>query len=149
MRTRSHFNRSRVGGFVVVALLVVGALIIAGLGSFESDRPNEVAPGVEGLGSALCAAYGAAGSDPAQAAEIFERDIHGPLHELAARVMNTDRMVAARLLEAKYASESAVGQYSASGELAPVLGELARQAHSAFTAVGPPSPRCLAEVAEL
>lgn len=58
--------------------------------------------------SGLCQVSTAAeSSDIADAEEVFYDIVHQPLHDLAAETTEADRAVAARLLEAKEAVESA------------------------------------------
>lgn len=63
--------------------------------------------------SGLCEVSTAAESgDIAGAEELFYDIVHRPLHDLAAETTEADRAVAARLLEAKEAVESAIDTQS-------------------------------------
>jgi hypothetical protein len=80
----------------------IALLFLAGCGS-GGDDPYLAA------GSGLCeAAMKAEIGDAAGAETVFYDTVHQPLHDLAAEVSEANRAVAARLLEAKEAVESAL-----------------------------------------
>lgn len=79
----------------VVLLLAAGLTACAGGATATAEEP---------VTAALCGAMDAA--DGATAAEIFERDAHPPLHDLADEVADVDRGLAGALLEAKFAVET-------------------------------------------
>lgn len=86
---------------IVVAVIV--SIAGCGGGSTSVD-PYRLAA------SALCdAAARAKEGDLLGAEEVFYDSSHQRLHDLAAEVSNTDRAVAARLLEAKETVESGLG----------------------------------------
>lgn len=109
--------------------LVLGLVAVGCGGSGSGEAPR--------LLVALCDAVAAS---PAEAAGIFDRDAHGPLHELAARVAERDRRAAARLLQAKNAVERAADEPGA--DLQPRLDELVAATRDALVAVGSPAPPC-------
>lgn len=114
---------------------LVVALALVGLAAAACGGPEPAATPT--LLTALCEASAAA---PADAVRIFERDVHRPLHDLAAQVTEGDRRVAARLLQAKNAVESAV-EDPGSG-LQPRLDELVAATRDALVSVGMPAPAC-------
>ena len=127
---------SRTAAAVIVVLLAAGS----GCGSEEERgdpgrRPDNAAY----LG--VCSALGAAKTgDTDEARTIFDDEAHGPLHDLAAEVGKEDRAVAARLLEAKQATESAVSGTD-DDALRPALERLAAATGDAVTEVeGEPGP---------
>ena len=124
---------------VVVALLLLAAG--GGCGSEEERgdpgrRPDNAAY----LG--VCRALGAAKTgDTDEARTVFDDEAHGPLHDLSAQVDDEDRAIAARLLEAKQAVESAVAEKAGVDELRPALEKLAAATADAVTEVeGEPGP---------
>lgn len=80
----------------LAAVLMAGGLAACG---GTSEDAGGTLPG-------LCDAIAA--PDAATAAEVFERDVHRPLHDLADEVASVDRGVASTLLEAKFAVETVV-----------------------------------------
>jgi hypothetical protein len=119
------------------------ALSLAAACSVESEqlgdtpvRPEEVA--FQGL----CAAEDAARSGQVtEAGDIFFGRSHAYLHELADRVAQRDRAVAADLLEAKERVEAALrGEDGGAKELAGVLVNLQRTMRKAFRVVDLDSP---------
>lgn len=80
---------------VAVLVLAVGLAACAGGSADAAEEP---------VTAALCDAMEAA--DGATAAEVFERDAHPPLHDLADEVAEVDRDLAAAVLEAKFAVET-------------------------------------------
>lgn len=74
--------------------------------------------------------------DLERAALVFD---HGPLHELAAELLETDRSVAARLLEAKQRVEATLlSRFGASGDALAALEALATATRDAQRAAGEP-----------
>lgn len=124
---------------VFAGLVILGALKAPPPGSSSGSRTV-----TGGLGTDLCSAYASAGDDPVRSSDIFRQRVHGPLHELAARASRANRAVAARLLEAKYAVESATGQYPPDpGRLRLALADLNRQVAVAYSSTGSRPPECL------
>ncbi|MFP3900990.1 MAG: hypothetical protein ACLFXM_09040 [Acidimicrobiia bacterium] len=132
---------------VVLALLLAGALL-AGCGDDGGDAtarsraPAAASPGspsVEVVASGLCDALAAAeAGDLAGARDMFD---HGPLHDLADAVIDIDRGVAARLLEAKEAVESDLADGGvAPHRVAEDLRSLAAATGDALAVTGVPSP---------
>lgn len=91
---------------------------------------------------ALCAAIGA--DDSAAAATIFERDVHGPLHDLTDEVTTVDRAVTTSLLEAKYAVEAVVRDDADAPDalVRQRLEELAARTRAALETLDRPAPSC-------
>lgn len=135
---------------VVLALLLAGALL-AGCGddgdggggtTARSRAPAAASPGspsVEVVAGGLCDALAAAeAGDLAGARDMFD---HGPLHDLADAVIDIDRGVAARLLEAKEAVESDLADDGvAPHRVAEDLRSLAVATGDALAVTGVPSP---------
>lgn len=92
------------------------------------------------LGEDLCRAAGA--EDTTMAVEVFEADVHTPLHELADAVGEVDREVAARLLEAKFAVESAIAGDAPHTLLQDRLETLTDRARDALGRLDRPAPTC-------
>ena len=101
-------RRTRARG---LALVVAIASVAAACGSDDGDtrEPAAAAPSpFHMMGDALCdAADQAANGDAARSRRAFLDGAHQPLHQLAADTAEHDRAVAADLLEAKEAVESA------------------------------------------
>lgn len=95
-----------------------------------------------GVADALCRAIAA--EDAATASEVFEQDVHGPLHTVADEVGAVDRAIATRLLEAKFAVETVVrGDTEAPTPLVRQrLEDLAVETRAALDALGRPAPGC-------
>lgn len=96
----------------------------------------------EGLVPDLCAAIEA--PDRTTAGEIFEGDVHQPLHDLAAEVQAVDREVTAALLEAKSAVETVVREDVDAPDalVRDRLEVLADRVRDALTALDRPAPTC-------
>lgn len=92
------------------------------------------------LGEDLCRAAGA--EDAETAVDVFEADVHTPLHELADTVGQADREVAARLLEAKFAVESAIAGDAPHPLLQERLQTLTDHARDALDRLDRPTPIC-------
>lgn len=112
-----------------VMVVALGLLLGGCGGSPEVSSPR--------LLTALCDAVAA---PPAEAARIFDRDAHRPLHELAEGTAEHDRRVAGRLLRAKNAVEAAAAQPDE--ELHRHLAELVAATRDALVALGSPAPAC-------
>jgi hypothetical protein len=76
------------------------------------------------------------------AREIFDAETHAYLHELAARLQETDRAVAAQLLEAKQRVEAAFRSARDPTGLDELLVSLQRELGDAADAAGLPAPLC-------
>jgi hypothetical protein len=76
------------------------------------------------------------------AREIFDAETHAYLHELAARLQETDRAVAAELLEAKQRVEAAFRSARDPTGLEELLVALQRALGDAAEAAGLPAPLC-------
>lgn len=86
------------------ARLLVPAAVLALAAGLAGCAGGATATAEEPVTAALCRAM--AGADAGGAGEIFERDAHGPLHDLADEVAEVDRDLAASVLEAKFAVET-------------------------------------------
>ncbi len=128
---RRH-RRVLVGGVV----LVVGAALVVSSFTDTTDSPVAGDP-VTGaaLYDRLCTSAAlAADDDPGAARELFEGEVHGPLHDLAAATTEVDRDVASRLLEAKQAVEAILVTDSADLDLR--LADLAEATREAYAVTG-------------
>lgn len=96
----------------------------------------------EGLVGDLCAAIAA--PDRTTAGEIFEVDVHQPLHDLAADIQAVDREIATDLLEAKFAVETVVREEVEAPDalVRDRLEVLAERVREALTALDRPAPSC-------
>lgn len=117
----------------VACLLVALALAVTACGDAEAEP--------DGLLGSLCSAIEA---DTAEAAaNIFETQVHGPLHTFADEVGAEDRALAARVLEAKFDVESAVrDDVLAPAVLRERLEVLTGSVREALAALGRPAPVC-------
>lgn len=129
--------------FVVVFVVVGGLIVLQAVVEKKAGTPGNTGQSLGSLGSDLCKARDAVATDPAQAVAIFRDRVHGPLHELADKATKADRKVAARLLEAKYAVESATGQFPPPDNLGAALGQLNQQAAAALVSIKAEVPNCL------
>ena len=118
--------------------LVVLATVSAAAGCGGGEEGADASTGrYGGTYEALCQASEAARQGDAEAAErLFFDRAHQPLHQLAAEVSDVDRTVAARLHEAKAATEAAV---NGDGD-AEVLARLTGATRAALEATGHPTP---------
>lgn len=132
-------RRAVVIGAVVVAAIVAVALVVAAGGDGEPDS-SQAAGRFGPMYSALCRARAqAAAGDVDRARRSFFDDAHQPLHELASAVADTDRPVAARLLEAKEAVEADLRR--SAPNLAADLDRLVAASREAMAKTGPgPGP---------
>jgi hypothetical protein len=103
----------------MAAAVLTGVLTLAACGSGETpetpvtpgtDETDETADPYGTAATALCDAAGHARAADADAADtVFYDLVHQPLHDLAVEAAESDRAVAASLLEAKEAVESSLG----------------------------------------
>lgn len=78
-----------------------------------------------------------------RAREVFDAEVHGFLHELAAELEETDRAAAAGLLEAKQRVERILqDQRAGPQEVVVLLAELQRALGEAAEAAGLSTPLC-------
>lgn len=112
--------------------LAVAAVAVAACGT-SADADDT-------LGEDLCRAAGA--EDTTATVEVWEADVHRPLHGLADAVGEVDREVAARLLEAKFAVESAIAGDAPHTLLQERLQTLADHARDALGRLDRPTPTC-------
>lgn len=130
----------RMGTVLLLAVLLVAC------GEQGSEVPTagddtSTAP-VDGtrLVAALCDTQQLA-HDPEEAARAFETGAHGPLHELAASVTETDRGVAAQLHEAKQRAESALA--SGDGDdIDSTVASLTEATRTSLELLGQSPPTC-------
>ena len=101
--TRPRLRVAALG--LAVAAVVVSVALTSGR---SADPVND-----SDLGPRLCDLSRTARNDPAAAASTFMTQVHGPLHDVAATLAESDRPAAGRLLVAKNAVERALD----SGEL--------------------------------
>lgn len=96
----------------------------------------------DGLVPALCAAIEA--PDAATATDIFEADVHQPLHEVADEIAAVDRSIATSLLEAKFDVEMVVrSDTDAPDDLVrDRLTTLTEHTRAALDALDRPAPSC-------
>jgi hypothetical protein len=118
----------RLAQLVIALLALVTGVTACGGGSDRSD-------GYRSAASGLCEASAGVDDGDIEGAESrFYDTVHQPLHDLAAEVSEVDRVIAARLLEAKEAVESRFDTDPAG------LGEALRSLESAvdesLTAIG-------------
>lgn len=131
-----------------VLLLACALVLMLGAcgGGGEPSPPSADQSADQSAHGELCAAVDATDAGDVGAAEkaVFGR-VHDQLHDLAARVEEEDRTVAARLLEAKAAVETDLARERVDRDrdvLARNLAELAAATAAAIDAVGgePPEP---------
>ena len=118
---------------VLVALVAVGAAACGGPGAPDGSVGNDLVEVTE----ALCTA--ADEPDLAEAIAGFQR-VHGPLHDLADQVSQTDRQVAARLLVAKQQVEADIDEDPGASLLRPHLADLSDAAAAALRSLDLPVP---------
>ena len=127
------------------------ATLLLSLGLAACSDASGEADGLEarlpGASQGLCDAQVlAAESNVPDAAGVFDAEVHGFLHELAAVVRGTDRAAAAELLEAKQRVERIFEDPVRAEAQAVVilLSELQRALAGAAEAAGLPRPLCRA-----
>jgi len=122
----------------MIAMLVFAAGVTAcGGGSDQSD-------GYQSAASGLCeASTGVDYGDIEGAESQFYDTVHQPLHDLAAEVSEVDRVIAARLLEAKEAVESGFDTDPAG--LGEELRSLISAVDESLIAIGDDPPPCASE----
>lgn len=82
----------------------------------------------EALAADLCDLGERARRDPSGAAEHFDNELHGPLHDVARTLTASDTRQAGEVLEAKAVVEQLIAEEPTNGdELADALVMLARQ----------------------
>ncbi len=83
--------------------------------------------------------------DVVRAAEVFDRETHDYLHELAGMLQEVDRQAAAELLEVKQRLEStlATPERADPGAVAALIPELQRALADGSEAAGLPVPLCI------
>jgi hypothetical protein len=90
----------------------------------------------------LCGTRGSAGTDMRLARTTFYDRSHDPLHSLAGDLEPVDRVLAARLLEAKEAVESGLRADRPPPSLGPDLDRLIEVTGQALARLSLPVPRC-------
>ena len=126
----------------IAALLLSLGLAACSGASGEADGLEARLPGAS---QGLCdAQVMAAESNVPNATAVFDADVHGFLHELAAVVRQTDRAAAAELLEAKQRVERIFEDpaRAAPQEVVVLLSELQRALAGEAEAAGLPRPLC-------
>lgn len=125
-------------------ITTLALLALFGVGACSDDGSPTVETASTGTADAdyfetLCAVLAAANAGDVAAANAgFD---HGPLHELAEGVTDIDRGVAADLLEAKEAVESALAEDSTDpAEAAALVLDLTEATRAAYGAAGEPVP---------
>lgn len=127
----------RLAHFVIALLVLVTGVTACGWGSDQSD-------GYQSAASGLCEASAEVDDGDIEGAESqFYDTVHQPLHDLAAEVSEVDRVIAARLLEAKEAVESRFETDSAG--LGEAFRSLVSAVNESLTAIGHDSPPCTAD----
>ena len=126
----------------IAALLVTLTLAACSNGSGEAEGLEARLPGAS---QGLCdAQVMASRSNVPGAAEVFDAEVHGFLHELAAVVQQTDRAAGADLLEAKQRVERIFEEpvRAEAQQVLVLLSDLQRAMGRAAEAAGLPRPRC-------
>lgn len=126
----------------IAALLVSLVLAACSNGSGEAEGLEARLPDAS---QGLCDTQGLASrSNVPGAAEVFDAEVHGFLHELAAVVQQTDRTAAADLLEAKQRVERIFEDPAGADpqQVVIFLSELQRAMGGAAEAAGLPTPLC-------
>lgn len=118
----------RLAHLVIALLVLVTGVTACGGGSDQSD-------GYQSAASGLCEASAGVDDGDIEGAESqFYDAVHQPLHDLAAEVSEVDRVIAARLLEAKEAVESGFDGEPAG--LGGALRSLVSAVDESLTAIG-------------
>lgn len=137
-----------------IAALAAAAVLLAGCGGDGSTSPattaTTAAPSATGPGAGvyqasllgLCAARASADGDVNSARSTFYDRSHDPLHSIASDLAPVDRVLAARLLEAKEAVESALRADRPPPSLGPDLDRLVEVTGQALARLSLPVPRC-------
>lgn len=117
---------------------VAAALVAVVLSACQGAADGQEQP----LVSDLCAAIEA--PDAATAADIFEREVHQPLHEVADEAAAADRSIATALLEAKFDVETVVRDDTDASDalVRQRLETLAERTRAALEALDRPAPPC-------
>jgi hypothetical protein len=108
-------------------------------GGADAGVPDRLQRASQGLCDAQVAAFG---GRIREAAEVFDVETHDFLHQLAARLQDTDRDAAAALLEAKQRVEAAFDAGSDRVAMQELLIDLQRALQDAADAAGLPAPLC-------
>ena len=126
------------------SIAIIILLVLSACSSGDQPSSAEGDTGSYGnLLSDLCAAIESTEEDNAgEARRVFEDEIHGPLHELAAEVEAVDREATANLLVAKNNVEKAFDSSARSGSLRTELTALADSLSVALRAVGVNNSGC-------
>lgn len=131
--------------FAVALGLVLGFGLVGACGSGDGSADVTTTTGKPTDYAGLCEAISEANAGAKETAvQVFD---HGPLHELAEKVTDQDRSLAARLLEAKEQAESDSTDPAVTADaLAQDLVALAALTRDAQAAVGDPVlPPCPTE----
>lgn len=115
---------------------------VAGPSTSGSSTPGPSAAGYEAAFHGLCRARASAGTDVNAARSTFYDRSHDPLHSLARDLQPIDRVLAARLLEAKEAVESDLRADRPPPSLGPDLDRLVEVTGQALSRLARPVPRC-------
>jgi hypothetical protein len=122
---------------MIATLVLVTGVTACNGGSDRSD-------GYQSAASGLCEASARGEEGDIEGAEAqFYNTVHQPLHDLAAEVSEVDRVIAARLLEAKEAVES--GFETDPAGLGEALRSLISAVDESLTAIGHDPQPCTAD----
>jgi hypothetical protein len=110
-------------------------------------RPDSTAPGSAARDSylsayrGLCRSQAVVDEDLSRARDVFYSEAHSELHHLAEETAQSDRMLAAQLLEAKNRAESELAGASPEAAAASIE-ELLRVSREALISLGVPPQAC-------
>lgn len=123
------------------SVAAISAILLGPRLSLAWHPPETTGDTMDGaaLVAALCDAQQA--DSPDEARRVFNSRAHGPLHDLARRVVEVDRTVASQLHEAKYRVESAVTG-DENEQLAERLESLTDITRTSLTLLGQQAPPC-------
>lgn len=135
---RTGVSVRRSGLWLVVAVVTVGAGWVA-LAALGDGGPDEVGATPEReLQAGVCATIRAStGEDRVDPRVVFYDRAHDGLHELAARVSESDRAVAADLLRSKEQVESLLDERTSRESLTAALRQLGKSTTDAVAVVEP------------
>lgn len=130
---------SRLFGAFAAAAALLGACSSAS--TTKTSTTTVTVADITAAHTGLCAAIAAATNGDEEAAGVtFTDRVHGGLHDLASRVEERDRSVAARLLEAKERVEADLDQSVTAAALTADLINLAPNVRAAIALLGDAMP---------
>lgn len=126
----------------VLGLAAIGYAVYQG----AAQSPGQGAPTADSIlrnaYGDLCRTHALADSDVDEARDLFYGRVHSPLHDIARRAEDSDRSVAARMLEAKNDVEQSFNASAPAARITAALDQLLASTEEALISIGVTTSTC-------